>query len=156
MRSLEYIAGFFDGEGSIGVYANSNGTFFLRTQLTQNVSPESEKLLSELRDRWGGNLSRHTTTHGEAFNWQLNSKKAGEFLRDALPHLVLKAAQAEVALLWLERRPVPTRSSKGEFTSLSASIDADVAEFVKRLKKIGVSEEALVVFQIRVAAGGIE
>ena len=32
--SLEYIAGFFDGEGSIGLYPNGQRTFYLRTQMT--------------------------------------------------------------------------------------------------------------------------
>lgn len=34
----DYIAGFFDGEGSIGIYKNGRGMHYLRTQLTQNSS----------------------------------------------------------------------------------------------------------------------
>ena len=47
----QYIAGFFDGEGSIGIYNRKdryNGAC-LRTQLTQNKTKESFLILSFLK-----------------------------------------------------------------------------------------------------------
>ena len=35
MLKVEYIAGFFDGEGSIGIYKMHGKSYYLRTQLTQ-------------------------------------------------------------------------------------------------------------------------
>jgi hypothetical protein len=96
----EYIAGFFDGEGSVGVYRNGRGTYHLRTQLTQNVSPLVTELLMGLREEFGGNLSKQRTTHGVKYNWQLNSGKAVTFLATIEPMLLLKKEQANVAIAW--------------------------------------------------------
>lgn len=45
MGEIEYLAGFFDGEGSVGIYTNGRGLFHLRTQLTQNVGKHSTRLV---------------------------------------------------------------------------------------------------------------
>jgi hypothetical protein len=68
---LPYIAGFFDGEGSIGIYrgGHTNGRA-LRVQLTQNVTPDSTELLRECRIRWGGSLSlMNRSARRPAWNW---------------------------------------------------------------------------------------
>ena len=78
--SLAYIAGFFDGEGSIGIYKNSNKStpgYGLRTQLVQNKRLGSTKLMKFLKDKFGGNLSEQITISGDTkYNWQLNAEKA--------------------------------------------------------------------------------
>jgi hypothetical protein len=53
--SLPCIAGFFGGEGSIGIYMNGQGRGrTLRVQITQNVTPQSTMMLTAIRERWGG------------------------------------------------------------------------------------------------------
>lgn len=105
-QGLAYTAGFFDGEGSVGVYKNGRGTYHLRTQLVQNVSPESIRLLETLVSKWGGNGSIQTTkaTGKKKYNWQLNARKAAAFLRDILPFSTIKEKQIRVALLYIEGR----------------------------------------------------
>lgn len=101
---LAYIAGFFDGEGSVGVYKNGKGVYHLRTQLVQNVSQASLTLLDNLIKTWGGNGSIQTTksTGAKKFNWQLNSKKAERFLQDIRPFTRLKSEQIDMALFYME------------------------------------------------------
>lgn len=121
MLSLEYIAGFFDGEGSIGIYSNSGRKesvgWNLRTQLVQNVSPESEAILDELVQRYGGNVT-YRDRGRRCANWQCGGQNALHFLSEILPHLVLKREQAEFAIQWQLGRPHPTRDERGRIQPL--------------------------------------
>ena len=145
MISDQYIAGFFDGEGSIGVYRNGRGNFHLRTQLTQNVLPSSEALLSGLKERFGGNLARMRSSiyrRGEAFNWQLNGTVAAQFLRTIRPYLVLKAEQADVAMAWQEAKPAPQRDARGRMVGARREhpIDLEAERLLKALKSFSAAE----------------
>ncbi len=140
MLKVEYIAGFFDGEGSIGIYRNGRGTFHLRTQLTQNITPATEDILSELCDRFGGNLSRMRSPlyqRNAAFNWQLNGNRAAAFLREILHSLYIKRDQAEIAIAWQAQHLPPLRDKQGRMTAhpRNAPIDVGAERILKALKK---------------------
>ena len=63
--SSQYIAGFFDGEGTIGLYSRKDGkAYHLRIQITQNVSEESLAIFTYLKTKYGGNLGTQKTTSG--------------------------------------------------------------------------------------------
>ena len=98
----EYAAGFFDGEGSIGIYPTTfdgRDRYYLRTQITQSVNALSTELLTALRALHGGNLSLITGARAnKVYNWQLNSYKAAKFLTWLEPHLRLKRDQAQLAI----------------------------------------------------------
>jgi len=54
--STQYIAGFFDGEGCVSVYLGSGkNSYYLRTQVTQNVTPQTEVVFQYLYTKYGGN-----------------------------------------------------------------------------------------------------
>lgn len=119
-KELSYIAGFFDGEGSIGLYLSKrkSNSYVLRTQLTQNVSPIVTTLFEKLKSKWGGNLSTQTTLSGKIkYNWQLNTNGAEVFLKDIVGYLTLKKSQAELALEWISKRPSMTRDTMGRISS---------------------------------------
>ena len=134
-KGVAYVAGFFDGDGCVGIYRNGSGGFHLRTQVTQNVTPASTALLKGMQSRWDGGLSVQRTTHGTKYNWQLSSSKAAAFLRDILPHLVLKREQAVLCLEWEDTRPKAARDDRGRMVSLARPEDETAAEAVKNLKR---------------------
>jgi hypothetical protein len=108
--SVIYVAGLFDGEGSIGLYEGKQGGWNFRVQLVQNESPEALLLWSNMRDRWGGHVSHARSANGRAkMNWQIGQDSAAQFLRDIRPWLILKAEQVDVALGWLAARPTIRR-----------------------------------------------
>jgi hypothetical protein len=112
---LAYVAGFFDGEGSIGIY-RGGGTAgrTLRCQITQNISPQSTDPLTACRERWGGSLAvMNRRLKSPAYNWQVNGPKAMGLLCDLRPFLLLKAAQADVAIEWQQNKPTPGRGPDG-------------------------------------------
>lgn len=140
MSKVDYYAGFFDGEGSIGIYRNGRGAWHLRTQLTQNISPETTALLTEMRDLYGGNLAtmhNHIYRGGGAYNWQLNGEGAADFLLAVVPSLRLKQDQAMFAIAWQKIHPRPSRDACGRMVAHDRNrpIDLDTARLLKALKR---------------------
>lgn len=109
--SLPYLAGFFDGEGSVGIYTNGRKDGrTLRSQVTQNVSPAVTSLLEACRERWGGSLTvMNRDMKRQAYNWQTSGPKAAIFLREIRPWVILKAEQIDLAVSWQEGRVVLPR-----------------------------------------------
>ena len=138
---LRYIAGLFDGEGSVGVYGNqrSKQGFHLRTQLCQGASKLSQQIFDELMTSFGGNLSTTISLSSKPYyNWQLNSDKAVHFLEVILPHLRLKKEQAEIAVDWQKTRPKMVRDKRGRITHKTEpniEHDLSVVAHLKQLKQ---------------------
>lgn len=138
--TLQYMAGFFDGEGSIGIYyrQKTKDRFHLRTQLTNNKNKDMERLMTYLMDKFGGNLSEQVTlSENIKYNWQLNSDKAVYFLKQIEPYLISKKAQAILAINWQEQRPPRIRDKKGRICVKRKRIidfDIKVSRLVKALK----------------------
>lgn len=140
MISLEYIAGFFDGEGSIGIYKNGRGLYHLRTQLTQNANSDTTPIIEALRAQYGGNvcrLEKKSNRPKTIYNWQLNGHGALRFLRELEPHLIVKKRQATIAIEWQSKKlPTPERDALGRIKSLPATEeDIETAALLKKLKE---------------------
>lgn len=137
MFSLEYIAGFFDGEGSVGVYTyGRNKPYALRTQIAQNKNELSTKLFLYLKSRFGGNITEQKTLSGNIkYNWQLNAEKACEFLKIIEPFMHIKKEQAKIAIKWQTEKPKVFRDEKGRLRcDRNVSEDSRVANKLKELK----------------------
>lgn len=140
MLSADYVAGFFDGEGSIGIYKNSNGRGrTLRVQITQNVGTDSDLLLRGLADDWGASMCVMTGLRlRRAWNWQLSGVKAVAFLKWIEPCLVLKRSQAVVAIRWYEGKSIPQPNALGQRQKLPVAqvVRGQLAAFrLKQMKK---------------------
>lgn len=135
MITKQYIAGFFDGEGSIGIYTTGKKSFHLRVQLVQGQA--GCHILYELQSRFGGNVSKSKSTSGnDKFNWQLNSQPAMKFLIWLEPQLQLKKDQARIGIMWELTRPKMSRDAYGRIVPIKPShIDREAAKTLKRLKK---------------------
>jgi hypothetical protein len=111
--SLEYLAGFFDGEGNIGIYSGGGTGRTLRAQVTQADSEIARALLGYFKESWGGSVCRfNRALRRNAWNFQVGGDGARSLISDLRPHLILKAAQADLALLWFEARPQLTANSR--------------------------------------------
>jgi len=103
-----YIAGFFDGEGSL----THNGIGFRIT-----VSQTNEEVLNEIRDFTGvGNvikLRKREAHWKDAWLYYIASKKdVCTFLKKAVPHLVIKKRSAMTAIPCLEKQLVDMKNKK--------------------------------------------
>ncbi|MBO9553478.1 hypothetical protein [Cellulomonas sp.] len=109
-----YIAGFFDGEGSLGIYSNGTTGRCLRAQITQAESKEARETLERWRARWGGSLcTLNRSLRRHAMIWQVSGDNAADFLREIRPWLRLKADQADIAIAWQSARPATRRDERG-------------------------------------------
>jgi hypothetical protein len=139
--SQEYVAGFFDGEGSIGIYPTyfrKRPSYYLRTQVTQNVNALSDRLFNLLRAQHGGSLTLVRGVQNWSYNWQLNARKAANFLEWIEPRLQLKREQAQLAIAWYKQRPPLIRNARGQIAYAKPPVlvfDQKVYELVRALKK---------------------
>jgi hypothetical protein len=134
---LRYVAGFFDGEGNVGIYRAGGGCLALKSQVTQNKSQNSTWLLNQLQKRFGGCVTeQRTLSHRTKLNWQLSGIKAARFLNSILPYLVLKRGQAEMAICWQATKKPRTRNGNGQYEgSPPTKVDRDTAAIIRRMKK---------------------
>lgn len=102
-----YIAGFFDGEGSVLLYRRSKNI-----ALRATFANTKRSILEWIQETIGaGNIvttthanSKHATSH----LLLINSQAALSFLEQVLPYLHIKAEQAQVAIDFQQRLKVPS------------------------------------------------
>lgn len=112
--SLEYLAGFFDGEGCVAVYRIKTA-YILRVQITQNRSPDTEAIFNYLVSQFGGSYGNLTpSSYKDKLGYRLSSDKACVLLKSLMPFLILKREQAEMAVKWHESKPSIRRNKKGQ------------------------------------------
>lgn len=133
----KYIAGFFDGEGSLGIYRSKNG-FVLRTQITQNESKVALELFYHLVSTFCGSCAAMSKKrHNKGIIWQTSGLLAVAFLRTVLPYLRFKKLQATIAIAWETQRPRISRDAKGRMVAplRDNRLDEAVAQTLKKLKR---------------------
>lgn len=81
-----YLAGFFDGEGTINYYNSS---------LRVSVAQKDPIVLEECKERYGGGI--HTQPTGCSV-WWVNGAGAFAFISDVVPYLRIKNEQVSIAL----------------------------------------------------------
>ena len=132
-RLIEYLAGFFDGEGSIGLY-KSNRCIQIR------IGQVDKKPLKLYVKVFGGTVYFSQITKGGLPYYQYNttdSIRCGKILRSLYPYLLVKEEKAQAALGIL-RLPVPTSSktvSDGYFAGL---FDAEGSVHIVKYTSISV------------------
>lgn len=97
IMGLFYLAGYFDGEGSITLSRGSNGHYTLVCGVS-GVKPNALKLFHE---RFGGSLYYQKRTNAkwrDIFMWRISGEKAELFLEEIKPYLILKKDEAELGL----------------------------------------------------------
>lgn len=96
-----WVAGFFDGEGSISVgfrkpKKNRSGWFALQVSITNTHRGALERVKAE----FGGCLTTRPPYPGrrQIHQWRITDRAAERFLRGIVEYLVIKRPQAELAL----------------------------------------------------------
>lgn len=94
---VAWAAGFFDGEGSVGLFRARMGgkVMTLRVRVGQKTREPLERFVL----LWGGSIW-HRKANGhqtEFYEWSKNSRPAYEALLEMEPYLVVKKPQVQVA-----------------------------------------------------------
>jgi hypothetical protein len=95
--SNEYIAGFFDGEGSIGISPPRRTSLYL---LHVQISQVDPTVLWLIKERFGGKIirQRRDDHQRDIHRWSAEARIAERFILAIHPYLVVKRAQADIAL----------------------------------------------------------
>lgn len=102
MASLEYLAGFIDGEGSIQISRNKVHFSGKRIySLRLSVHQIDRRPLDELNVRWPGSLRLHSNRPTNArpiWEYVVTGSTAADVITSIRPFLVSKGEQADLAL----------------------------------------------------------
>ena len=113
---LAYAAGFFDGEGTVGINAQKpnvkNGRTLTMYSLKIDIRNTNEDVLLWLKKNFNGNIKYYSIeklkgSYGATkpqWRWNISSNQAKDFLELILPYLVVKRKQAELAIIFQKNR----------------------------------------------------
>lgn len=101
-----YIAGFMDGEGSISLgkdYPRVNGhKTKIQYNLVVSMCNTNKEIVEWFKQELGGSITIRKWTkgknHKQAYQWNLKSNQAIDFLKEILSYLKIKKQQAELAI----------------------------------------------------------
>ena len=98
-EELAYSAGFFDGEGCIGV----GGIKTIAKSVTARVYNAHKEPLEFFKGAFGGKIhhkkrSLQNAHWSDMYEWVLCGRNSEEFLQKILPYLRIKHAEVEIAL----------------------------------------------------------
>ena len=109
---IEYLAGFFDGEGCVSIARirrsrinpNHNDVY----NVALSVSQVDQEILECYQRRWGGPIysqapSRNITAKRQLYVWKPSTTSIKRFLEEVIPYLRVKREQAELALFLLQQ-----------------------------------------------------
>jgi hypothetical protein len=104
-----YVAGLFDGEGSLGLYQSRekrnriNRTPGFRFYMKANLSNSYSPILIELQDMFGGDIQVMTSSSSDhpVYSWRIEGRKARIFLKKIRKYSRIKRPQIELALEYL-------------------------------------------------------
>lgn len=102
--SQEYLAGLFDGEGSISLQNYTDRRGYNVTCLHIRISNNNRFVLKQIQNVWGGTLVDYKPKYaGSNLHHALaiSKVKAKEFLEYILPNLVIKRNSAWIVLCFL-------------------------------------------------------
>ena len=144
-EDLIYAAGFFDGEGSIGIYA-MGAPSARRTPsftLVMNVTGTNQAAIMWWQMTFGGRVVCDYRSHSDvkcsdAYKWMCGSKKARAVLELLLPYLKIKKSEAEIGLQFQRHKDSykawSVRNSEGHNTKLPDNVVQFRRDLCEKLK----------------------
>ena len=121
---LEYLAGFFDGDGCVGCMTNLSGCM-----LTVAQSYDQAEILMLFREAFGGSIGRESGGMGLAkpsLHWQLYGDSARRAARLLAPSSITKQKQLLIAARWPKTKSPGREDRKAELHALK-NYDSAVA-----------------------------
>ena len=108
---LAYVAGLFDGEGSVGLSKNRN-----RYYPVVEITNTNLEVLREVQARFGGSINSkgigNKKSWKAAYSWRMAWSRAVRFLKAIFPYLRIKRNQAILIFIWEAVSPYYRRYTK--------------------------------------------
>lgn len=136
-NSLSYLAGFFDGEGSISILKRKKGSWNVSHFIRVSIGQKDGATLDWIKDGFGGNV--YIVSRDGSYVWAVSDYKGYDFLKTLVPFLHYKKPQAELAIKFYEERIMDSRrETKHKHTALTQNelfLREKMFEEMKLLKK---------------------
>ena len=131
---LAYIAGFFDADGSVGVYSTNCKTSLRGIHLALKATITQKKKMSlfdVLLENFGGSLQHR---HGKSREWQwvVSTQGALYFLETICPYLRVKNDQVILAIEFQKRM---CKRGKAHLSDSEFEWQKEVSKRLKELKQ---------------------
>lgn len=110
---LAYIAGLFDGEGTVTLSYNNKKDIYRAA--TVSMSSTSIELLELLVEEFGGSIVKqkvYKEHHKQSWSWRLQRRNAISFLDSILPYMMEKEKIRRASLLCNEYIKVTPRNGR--------------------------------------------
>lgn len=121
-----WCAGFFDGEGCISIHRRDRGCS-IAFQIVVQVSQNDRRPLDAIAFRFGGTVTPSQNGYDRCHRWRTSFHKAEVFIRAIRPHLLVKAAEADIALdlmsLTTSGGRVPPENAAARLAAYAAFLD---------------------------------
>lgn len=106
---LIYMAGFFDGEGYVGILKRTRKTWNTEYFIQISIGQKDGATMDWIVNNFGGHL--HRVKRDGTFYWIISNKDGYKFLKQIIPYLKYKKPQADLAIEFYEnrelKRPIP-------------------------------------------------
>jgi len=131
-----YCAGFFDGEGCVGIRKGVRSGTYLKT----SVSNTNLSVIEYIHSLFGGRIEIHK--RGEkiphyktCYILEFRTQEAKKFLEAVKPYCVVKGKQIDVALEYLAR-PLYNGGHRNRKPVKAILYEFQLADIMKQLKKV--------------------
>jgi len=107
-EAIAYLAGLFDGEGSINIFKQSNkkdrinSGYFLEISIGNTHKGVLQWVLENFGGRLTHNAEQYTKRNHRTWRWRASSNEACAVLKILLPYLIVKREQAQLAIEFQE------------------------------------------------------
>ncbi len=109
-----YMAGFFDGEGYIGLLKRVRKEKYLEYFIQLSIGQNDGAIVDWIKENFGGNC--YLVKRDNSFYWTASNRNAYNILKEITPFLKYKKPQAELALKYFdEQLPRKQGLSEDEF-----------------------------------------
>ena len=142
---LAYLAGIIDGEGCLFIQKNNNPKWKSHTLRLQCRMQEPAEPVLLLQKTFSGTINSQLPKHvgynqnRRMISWVISGTTALEAVRILLPYLLVKKAEAELAIYFCETRKNLTRGSTEEEKVTELNFRDSCYDKMKLLKKTGGS-----------------
>lgn len=110
-RDLAWLGGFFDAEGTVGVY-HSTRRGHDGYKMVAGLTTTEHSITSHCKSRWGGYVHPRRKKNVTCYYWQVSCRKAEEFLRAIEPYARVKKDQIALALRFQDGQRMGPKSAE--------------------------------------------
>ena len=106
------MAGFFDGEGYIGLLKRNRSDKYTEYIIQMSIGQNDGSTMDWIKENYGGHL--HLVKRDGSYQWIVSNRQAYIVLKQITPYLKYKKPQAELAIQFFEGRQQGKKCSSVE------------------------------------------